>query len=111
MAARLCAKHDARRRAIKSADQRRVRHGTTAPRVEFPPREAHWLYDAWDETFKAAADVRARPRDGQRLKALLDSLVALQDELGPALKPVADAFELRPWRKPDKDWTPPRRTR
>lgn len=102
----LCHEHDQHRVAIRSADQRRRRYGTTALRVEFPSPEAHWLRDAWNDVKLAENAVLRLPDPDTRIEALLAALAKLHDELDPALDPVDAVLKARPSAKPPKGAPP-----
>lgn len=102
----LCYEHDQQRVAIRSADQRRRRHGTTALRVVFPPPEAHWLRDAWNDVQLAENAVLRLPDPDERVQTLLAALAKLHEELDPALDPVDAVLKARPSAKPRKGEPP-----
>lgn len=98
---RLCYEHDtAQRKAIDSADQRKRRHGTTAPAVRFDPVAAHWLHDTWNLVQLAEGRLRVQERDDKDVVELLDALSELHREVDRALAPVREALRLRPSSKP-----------
>lgn len=100
--ARLCHEHDPGRVSIRAADQRRRRYGTTAPSVHLPSAEAHWLNDAWNDVAIAENAVLRLPSPPAQVRALLDALARLHDELDPALRPVDQVLKARPSAKPPK---------
>lgn len=104
----LCYEHDQHRVAIRSADQRRRRHGTTAPAVTFPSPEAHWLRDAWNDVALAENALLRDPGTDARVRALLAALAKLHAELDAALGTVDAVLKARPSAKPRKG-RPPKR--
>lgn len=97
-----CHEHEPLRALVRAADQRRRRYGTTAPAVHVRSADAHWLHGAWVEVQVAELAARDVPRPDDRVKALLDALKALHQELDPLLKPVADTLRLRDSGKPPR---------
>lgn len=72
---RLCCEHDTeQRKAIDSADQRKRRHGTTAPAVRFDSVAAHWLYDTWNLVQLAEAPLRIQDQEDPYVRELLKAL-------------------------------------
>lgn len=88
---------------MRAADQRRRRHGTTAPPVAVRPAAAHRLYEAWVAVSLAELPASRAPNLPTLVQALLAALAKLHDELDPLLAPVADTLKLRPSGKAPRD--------
>ena len=80
----LCHKHNPDRPAARAAQQRRRRYATTAPPIRLTPPEAHWLHAAMVTVTIAENSLRRSPNN-ETVRAILNALDNLHDELDPAL--------------------------
>lgn len=91
----LCHDHNPERTASRTAQQRRRRHGTTAPSITFTPVQAHWLYDALVELTDAENATRSESNN-DTVKALLAALAGLHKEVDWVIDEVRSVFKANP---------------
>lgn len=91
----LCHEHNPQRTASRAAQQRKRRHGTTAPPIRFNAPQAHWLYDALVDLTNAENATRKKPNN-DTVNALLDALDHLHDEVDWVIDEVRSALKANP---------------